>query len=347
MITKKTVLVLGAGASLAYGLPAGPELKAKVIHNLGQPGTANILGELGHCATFIRRFAKDLADSHPASIDAYLAIREDYITIGKQAIAATLIPLEEQKELFRKWYIPYYNPSVAYPDNGHWYQELCGMMDPMMKLDENELAVITFNYDRSLEQYMYTSLRNLYGPYGPSGDMSKDQADKECEEKVKAIPIIHVYGQLGVLPWDNSGKDQLRYGPGGPFTPGIVREAAKCIEIMPEARQESPIFSKTNTLISDAERIYFLGFGFDPTNVRRLLPPGLMKAKCDKMYGTLCGLSRPQRQFLARHGFKEAMDDLIDSDARPPEVYRDPDTYRFRDQNICAWLKDNTHALFD
>lgn len=338
MITKKTVLVLGAGASMAYGLPSGPELKAKVVHQLGQPNTILLLERLGQDRELIDRFREDLMQSHPSSIDAYLASRDDYINIGKMAIAATLIPLERRNQLFQKWYEPYTNPSVDHPDNGHWYQELCGMMEPMIDLEENKLAVITFNYDRSLEYYLYTCLRNLYNPE----QIAKEDADSECAEKVKAIPIIHVYGQLGALPWDNSGKYQVPYNLSGLVTKSeIVLEAARCLEIMPEARQGAPVFNQTYELIEKADRIYFLGFGFDPTNVRRLLPPRLLQAKRDYMYGTFCGLSRPRRQFFAHYGFAQVWHDL---DGRAVE--RLP-ACRFRDQKICGWLRENNHSQFD
>ena len=59
------------------------------------------------------------------------------------------------------------------------------------------------------------------------------------------------------------------------------------------------------------------------------------------MYGTLCGLNLRERQFLADYGLKGAMDGLR------PGSHRVPRAYRFCDQNICGWLKENTHAQFD
>jgi hypothetical protein len=46
-----------------------------------------------------------------------------------------------------------------------------------------------FNYDRSLEHFLFTALK-----------YSSGKSDDECAGKLKTIPIIHLHGDLGALP---------------------------------------------------------------------------------------------------------------------------------------------------
>lgn len=180
---------------------------------------------------------------------------------------------------------------------------------------------------------MYTALRNIFDP--------QKMPDEAAAEKVSKIRIIHVYGQLGRLP-DSSGKPSVPYGVDGstPAWKSYVKEAAKSIDIIPEVREGSPAFEKAHELLKQAAQIYFLGFGFDPINVRRLLPEDLLETTSTKMYGTISGLDLPELQFLANYGIKGALD------SRGACISKSPPAYTFCDQNICDWLKENVHALF-
>ena len=80
MIKNNIVLVLGAGASKAYGLPIGEELKAKICYELGkQQPLYTKLVEWGHSGAKITKFREALIESHTSSVDAFLTYREDCI----------------------------------------------------------------------------------------------------------------------------------------------------------------------------------------------------------------------------------------------------------------------------
>ena len=67
------------------------------------------------------------------------------------------------------------------------------------EFSEHALSIITFNYDRSLEEYLYRVLGALY--------------NRDAEELVQGLSIIHVHGDLGPLDWES--QRGRKYG--GPF----------------------------------------------------------------------------------------------------------------------------------
>jgi len=99
-----------------------------------------------------------------------------------------------------------------------------------------------------------------------------------------SIPIVHVYGCLGNLPWSKDGGIEYSYE----FEPEDIKKMASGINIMSEERETEEL-KKAHELLRDAKNIYFLGFGYDELNLDRLeiTKYGINK----KMRGTSYGLS--------------------------------------------------------
>ena len=227
MIKNKTVLILGAGASIPYRFPSGLQLKDDIYHMLKNPGGMlyEVLGELGYKKRNIESFNNDLANSPDYSVDAFLEHRPDYLDIGKTAIAAALIPQELTHNLFEAWIM---RRQKGDDSKKNWYQYLFHQLDTSFdNFDKNQIAFITFNYDRSLEQYLYTSLRSKY----------KKKSEKECAEKINQIPIIHIYGTLGYLPWQKKEEAGIPYDSrtlGIIVTKKHIKQAVENIKIIHE-----------------------------------------------------------------------------------------------------------------
>ena len=95
MISRKTVLVLGAGASADYGFPVGSELKEQIVGlNLARPRD----GSHGDCLrTAIYRgnqtekefkdFQVALRMSGQPSVDAFLELRQEFMDVGLLSIS--------------------------------------------------------------------------------------------------------------------------------------------------------------------------------------------------------------------------------------------------------------------
>ena len=174
----------------------------------------------------------------------------------------------------------------------NWYQDIFGILNEngFDVFGENKLSIVTFNYDRSLEHFLYESLKNGY-----------NRTDEECAQQLKKIPIIHVHGQLGYLPWQIGGEDPyyaVKFGS-SPTTPKDLNRAVKMIKIIHEANEDDDPFFKATNLLEKADRIYILGFGYHPDNLDRL---GLRHLEGKKdLRGTAYNLSLRDQQIALKH----------------------------------------------
>lgn len=242
----RTTLILGAGASHNYGYPVGALLRQRII-GLKKQGE-NAASEMRFSYGDLLRFIDEFLHSQMYSIDAFLARRMDLAPIGKAAIAKVLLQCESEGVLFSE------------TSDDHWYQYLLNVLadERWDRFDPSWLSIITFNYDRSLERYLIRSLQAVY-----------DKQEVEVRDKLKGLRIRHVYGDLGSL-WQDAGG--FPYGMNDQL-PERIRRASERLRVIPEGRDDDPLLHECKEIVEAAERICFLGFGFDATNLRRIGAP--------------------------------------------------------------------------
>ena len=253
MITKPTCIILGAGASMSYHYPSGMQLLKSIHQNLSNHNSDwfAILNKCGIDAGHIEDFRNELYLSQASSIDSFLENRREFITVGKLIIAISLIPHEISDSLL----------NFDARRNGCYQHILSNMTSgcPFSDFGQNNIAFITFNYDRSLEHYLHTALISKYG-----------KTTAEVATVLNKIPIIHVHGMLDRLPWQVSQAS----GFGRPYSESHdakeMQSAADQIIIVFEGKDTSEEFQEASNLLKGADRIYFLGFGYNDTNLRRL-----------------------------------------------------------------------------
>jgi len=140
----------------------------------------------------------------------------------------------------------------------NWYQYFYIKLKTKFEdFSNNNVSIITFNYDRSLEQYLLTAIQNGYGT-----------TEKKAADILKeSIPIIHLHGNLGYLP--AQGEQNTReYSQN--CTPEILQLCIDSIKIINEEIEGDPQFLEAHTLLSVAEVVCFLGFGYNKVNLDRL-----------------------------------------------------------------------------
>jgi hypothetical protein len=255
-------LVLGAGASYPYGFPTAKELKGLICEAFSHP-TAKASQLLGGSDDFFE-FREAFLKSGQPSVDAFLERRPNFLNVGKLAIAYCLIPFEEEAKLYR-------------PDplrGGDWYEYLSVKLNsPFEEFGSNKLAIITFNYDRSLEHFLLNSLHNLHG-----------RSFDDCANALAQIPIVHVYGQLGEHPYPQKGCRKYRPNLGGLEHVG---QAAAGITLLHEQAAD---LKEAHERLNNAERICFLGFSYHPMNLQRLKLENTSKGR--EVFGTALGWRR-------------------------------------------------------
>ncbi len=241
MISKPTVLILGAGSSTHCGYPLGRELVSQLCQLRGSADLDNLPD--GWKRDGVERFLMKLSRSDPSSIDAFLETNRDEAALGKFLIARQLKKREDIDRLFP-------------PHESGWYRYLFNslLVDGSPHFEKSSLSIVAFNYDRSLEAYLHMRLQASF---------QLDEA--EATRILNQLPIIHVHGILGVYPASpyrsECGTQELL-------------EISQKIQIIHEIRDSendfcNETFRQANQRLNSAERIYFLGFGFHRDNLRR------------------------------------------------------------------------------
>lgn len=292
MIERQTVLVLGAGASIPLGFPSGRQLVTNVVHGLRKPTDQlfQILGACGFDATHITLFRDALEGSGRSSVDVFLEYRSEFLPLGKTAIAALLTPFEVEANLVTA--------------ERNWYEYLFRYLGPSLDdVAQSDLSVVTFNYDRSFEHYLFKALRNSF-------DLSTTKALEYFDHSIPgapvydhSIPVVHVYGKLGELPYVGGPDARSYQAPGAANLPAVALAVRDAIKIMHEGGPGNLALGRAAQLVREADVICFLGFGYLTANLERLR---LDRRKPDAVvwgsaYDVGVGERAPILNFFARH----------------------------------------------
>lgn len=281
---KSLVLVLGAGASKEVNLPIGNELKHQIakrlnfkfeeltrnlksgdrdliqVFHLASRGANESQGDINPLieASRLIRDAMPMAISIDNFIDAHRN-DERIAFCGKLAIAQCILKAEAQSNLF-------VNPSNIYNKldfdaiENTWFNSFFQLLTENRQKENlsarlQDIAVISFNYDRCLEHYLYLAFQNYYGITA-----------NESAELLASLEIHHPYGKVGILPWMNQTNGSIAFGA-TPNNQQLI-EISKLLRTFTEGTD--PSVSDIDTLretVAGAERLLFLGFAFHRINL--------------------------------------------------------------------------------
>ena len=252
------MLVLGSGASVPYGYPTGATLKSCILDEIisrrglesarqgsGVDATLSMLMnsyQPEHVFEFRQRFELSQVDS----VDYFLreGCNDHLKAVGKAAMAIALIKCEQSSTLLnRDWYQYLWNYHLADEPGEE-------------TIRDTGLRVVTFNYDRSLEHFLFTAIRAKF-----------NLRDPDAARLARNIPIEHVHGTLGQHPAfvDHGWRDYDDF-----LNDATVRKASTCIRIFSETNGHEDNLRDTWRYLKGAAVIGFLGFGFEPRNFEKL-----------------------------------------------------------------------------
>lgn len=344
----KNVIILGAGASIEYGYPSGPDLIEDIkleIFSMDQRSSLH------------SEMLADLEISTLNSIDAFLKNKPKYLNIGKSLISDVLFKKENPYKVFS-----------AVPDSNFYKFFANKLIDSSGEYKLSDYYFITFNYDRSLEYF----LANVLVKEGPFKDYP--EVFNYLQNR-----ILHVHGRLPPLPNELLPDGQI---PRRSFHYGSVMNMVD-EENIPDAEQlkkfnaqtkkacedkqkildnkiletchlvarysvnnfhivyenknkEDELKSSIRSILDVAERIFFLGFSFHPINMDILGIKDLSKWDEKKIAGTTFGMHGTDKRRIKRlypeikqydckciELFQEyySLTDRRDDVDEPPEIY--------------------------
>jgi hypothetical protein len=309
-VTKKTVLVLGAGASCEVNLPSGDRLKGEIssllTYRVSDGSLQQIDSEIHHAYQSLARNSADkslnpyltaarkIIAGLPLvlSIDNFLDIRRGDLEVevcGKLAIARAILRAEAASKLaISRERDGISMPSIQATWFAKFFQLLCeGCPESDLPARLRSIALVVFNYDRCFEHFLYHALQTAYGV---------DQA--QAASLVSEVEIYHSYGTVGALPWQLDGTlPWTATGPRIPFGGGTqgmgsdLLAIAKNLKTFTEST-DAAIVESVRKLIANSDRLIFLGFAYHKLNLLYLFGPESQKKTArGSCFGSSYGMS--------------------------------------------------------
>lgn len=275
---------------MPYGFPSGNQLIESIyelaIHN------SPILKKFGFKESEIKLFADELFNSQLPSIDLFLERRLEFFDIGKLCIAICIGKCENESNLIL--------PPLK--RKGIYHYLFSKMVHKCSEITNNKISFITFNYDRSLEHFLQVALTSATDAPLSSGSL-----------ELLGLPITHVHGSLGDLPWQNQFSKKYE-----PFSisslsdekiRGEILQASKNIKVISE-REKSKEYEQAKEIIHGSENIIFIGFSFHNEILDRLDFGNLKivdndssffmlpNVKCGMFRGSSLGMGKAERKVI-------------------------------------------------
>lgn len=301
MFRKRTLFILGAGASREFDLPLGPVLGARIAETTDvrfERGSRDIVQTDGSdlFAAVANNASKEQNEYLKAfrhiqhgvqlawSIDDFLDVHANDTRIqrvGKMAIVKCILQAEKDSKLYLDKSDIYNRLSIGKFEST-WLVKLMRMLVrglPSGRREEifNDIAFIVFNYDRCLEHFLVHALQQFY---------SIDE--NEANSIFNKLTIIHPYGVAAPFKTTNGGQGLYFGAEGHGFTPKYW-ELSEGVRTYTERITDEDELRKIHKQMELAERIVFLGFGFHDQNIELLRPPKGLGLK--QIFATAKGMS--------------------------------------------------------
>lgn len=313
--SKFITFVLGAGASFEVGMPTGYDLKEKIASRLAF--AVDDFGRLAGGDDRLREAVFRLSQGQGAEVTsgAYLSAAnlisagmpqapsiDNFIDshrsnsqvaeVGKLAIASEILRSERASKLFvsptniynklkfegvaKTWLNAFFQLIALNAQE----QDLPGRLE--------KLRVVSFNYDRTLEHFLFHSFRNYY-----------NCSPEKSAEILSHLTVLHPYGQVGELPWQNSGKG-VPFG--GDMHSSALIQVSTSLRTFTQGTSESDSqIAEIRSAVFDAEILTFLGFAYHELNLELLFGPStdVPIRHMKQVFGTAMGISESNKKAIA------------------------------------------------
>jgi predicted DNA-binding antitoxin AbrB/MazE fold protein len=285
-------------------------------HTNTDTGLYNELNRLSFGEQDIKNFNQAVYHSGENSIDSFLEYREnkEFWEIGKISMAYILI--NKEPDSIHKFSVHSKNNDKFSVCDDNWYHYLYSsyLRTSFDDFDKNNFSVITFNYDRSFEEFLFTRLQSF------------GKSTLSCAEKLAQIDIIHLYDKLDDFPWETVEKSYKTRGYGTIALGDCLIKTSERIRIIPEDMdvENEESFRKAYKLINEAEKIIFLGLDLrNEKNLKRLgiksyissiEEPNSYQSGRFKIFGTSLNLKEGEKSRIRKYFNGRIYLELYESD---------------------------------
>jgi hypothetical protein len=289
MFKRRTLFVVGAGASAEYGLPPGKLLASKISKKMDirfEPGNRQIgQGDMDIYAQLTNGMQRHVDEFQRAawlirdgihlarSIDDFLDLHQSnsfVVEYGKAAIVKSVLEAERESNL--------YFGGCSGRDSFHpgglantWLVKFMQMLGPGIRVENvreifDKVSFVIFNYDRCIEFFLGHALQKLYG-----------LSERDATAVLDDLDVFHPYGVI-----DHSI-------PFGAPTGNYVKLATG-IKTYTEQIDDADLRTALSNKVPDAEHIVFLGFAYHDQNMELLTPQKEIPFS-RRIFGTAHGMS--------------------------------------------------------
>ena len=282
-MSSNTVYVIGAGASFEVNLPTGNELKTHISNILNMaldPTFGHFKGGNGELYQSLKTHSTDTKSELTLYLQACKHIRanmplaisidnfidsqrnNDAVALcGKIGIVNAILKAERDSKLYfhgsampqriqfskleGTWYLPFFRTLT----------ENCVVED--LKDRFSKVTLIIFNYDRCIEHFLYHALKTYYL-----------LDDEKALEVINELEIIHPYGTVGALRWQEKNSSTVVDFGGEINWRDYINYAQRIRTFTEETHSEIDL--AINKKMEKARKLVFLGFAFHRLNMKIL-----------------------------------------------------------------------------
>jgi hypothetical protein len=272
MIKTSTTFVIGAGASSAYGLPLGLQLRKDAEQLDARSDIYQLLLTLPFDQGELGLWFEDLKDHPTESIDEFLEYRRTYknfVSIGKAVIAclvASALLIPRRRDEAEDWLAEVFKAM----------REGAPTLEAFIEGNRG-VKFITFNFDSTIEERLVHNVAALY----------RVPSDHAAHALSEIAPVFHVHGRLPHPPGQT-----LRHTPKG-FAPEWrpwLLDAAQTINVVSDSLEAS-VLGNAQRAVAEASIVCFLGFAYNQMNLQRLGVPQTIKTDSyQTVFGSALGL---------------------------------------------------------
>lgn len=220
------------------------------------------------------------------SIDNFidcLANEPKIAVCGKLAIARTILSAESKSTLAVNQEQAHCEMDFARYSNT-WFNGFFQLLTENCTVEAfadrlREVTIISFNYDRCFEHYLFNAIQNYYGV-----------RPEKAAELIDNLEIHHPYGKVGSLPWIG-GYNTIGFGSEINVDQLIL--VSQQLRTFTESTDPSIGNIKLiRTAVNSARKIVFLGFAFHRLNMELLFnSAGSATKVTQKIFGSALGVS--------------------------------------------------------